>query len=681
MTGSAVRTVLVVDEPFPAQAAIKLQLDDPASTHNVKALVRSSPDGRSAIEVGIAGVNIVIQTVTLGGSASVKATAAHGLASGQPFTLEVRLIGSEVSAYLNGSETAAVTWDATDTFAAYRRWGWVSAVANARVLRAEVCTLEPNTRPRRDVLVAVAEGRVFEVNRTDDGEYTAAELPNTGFDPNADVSLTEFLQKIYGLDGQNVTVIDLAQAVATDRVQPLSPADASGYPWGIFTAAGKTRMTLGISHRGRWDVTGDPQDPQNVWQSYLGAPDYWATDDPDDQQGHAWAISTSLAGRIGQPVTCLVSATKATMIIGCTGQIWEFLGDFTTGLPDLNPLSLSNGIVGKDAAVLANDGRVVCLSSEGLLLIDVGSAPVPLSKPVLTNGIEISRASLDSYIIHLCRDAKRETVYVFLTPRDGSVGVHFAYVERVGQYRPGAGGFFPDTYPASVGPTCSCAWLGEVVLGTWDGRLMAFDELATSDDGDAINFKATCALLDEPDTAHDTELCGLAVTLGEMSNDVQFRVYGGINPEHAYLGSDRWLLLRATASRARTGRPFTHKVRAAAMTLEIWDSDVDSVINLERVEVLTRPCRGLTRRTKILPVTPPICTPPAAGSASAGASFASGPGFGGSPITTGTPGAPPGSASNTGSPLIVPGGSDVAGTGSGPTLENPGDGSDVVNNV
>jgi hypothetical protein len=120
---------------------------------------------------------------------------------------------------------------------------------------------------------------------------------------------------------------------------------------------------------------------------------------------------------------------------------------------------------------------------------------------------------------------------------DGATSsVHVAYAERVGRYVPGSPGFYPMTLPVRI--TCAAIVRGVLVLGTTDGRLVAFDTDATTDLGSAMTSKLTTArTLRRYRGRHDHPASMPCATTARNSPNF----YGAVSPESAYTGTRRLL--------------------------------------------------------------------------------------------------------------------------------------------
>jgi len=616
------RTAAIVGQELPAETAFTLQLAPYDLGHNVLVLIASSLDGRSAFEVGVIGANIVIRSVEFGDPATVTVhdTAAHSLAAGVPFSLEVRMVAGVIEARLNGATSAIVSYDnggaVTPLFVGFKHFGWVSNVNGAEVLRAQVCQLRPERVNRADVLIAVCGGDVFGVIDGDEPFLIKAQV----FNATGDVCLVPHEQKMYGFDGAHAKIID-PTLFSVENYIP----NAGALPGATGGVDGSCRITIACSYRGRlW--FNDLDNPQNLIATAVN--DVLDLDTGDNALGHAFGLTAAKIGLIGEPITALFPTTRNTLGIGCNASVWELIGAPETGTPELSQMLKGSGISGKDAVTVITDGLAICHTPNGAFLLPAAGAPTPLSGPVLTDGITIDRDVIDDYAVQVRRDPQRHTVHFFLTLREADgVGEHIAYEERVGGYDPARGGWQPDTMLERLGPTASTPepYLGQIIIGTRDGYLMRLNDDLNADDGEIVTVRTAVSLIDEPKILRETILSRF-VCLPGVGATVKYRVWGANTPEQAYgAASGRTLMQSDVFTNDRTA--VDRKSRMPALVVELW-SDVDAPFTIEAVDAVTTSGRILTRVFTTISLPTP-CEPSVYGvsSSSIFPSFSSGPGF------------------------------------------------------
>jgi len=646
LSGSSVSTVEVLGLTPTSPFAVVLQVLRPED--NVGATVPMSLDGQTRWESIVDSTNVTIyqrafgaaRTVVSTGASDIPpsgtATTAHGLSLTVPYESQTRVFDGVVEVWLNGVRKLRVTIPEDDYFVTsnsygrLRYYGFCSDTSGAVVQKATLATLEKKPLSfQTEALIAVCDGNVWLAR----DETSISKIASNQFVRSGPVSLEVQGQRVYGLDGVNVRVID----PTLPSVDPVGGTTAAtAFPGatevspGVFQT-GTTRMTIISAFLDRLAVAGDPQDPQNVYLSATGDPTNF--DLGADPPGQAFALSAAYPGRIGEPVTALQQSSKGVLVIGNPNQIWQLTGDpAVVAFPDVSPLSLNIGISGKNAMTLVSDGVLLAHSpSEGLLKIQsqVGgvSEPTSVSTPILTQSITFPASNRDDYLTQVIRDPARNNTHVFLTPKTSGSAVHFCYSERVGQFVPGAGGFFPDRFDDSIGPTASCLWRGKLILGTRYGALLKFGRtVESSDDGTVFTSQMPLTILDLEGTDNDTILHKAKITLALDSDPIDFRVYGGRSVEDVLTGSGRTLLSRATVN-PNDATTFCMG-RSPGLSLEVWNTTLGRTWALEAVEVWVSTGR-IMRRSAIKTRTPAAyCEPPAVVASDSGDS---GPGDGSTP--------------------------------------------------
>ncbi len=580
----------VVVYPSPVSGRFGVTLPFLTYLHEPAQMVLCSKDGKTAIEAAISGTNVVVRTVALGGSTSTVNTAAsdtpasapasvpHSLTAGVPSTLDVRLNDGRIevriddSLKINYAVPADLYFTVRNAYGNLRYTGFSSSVSGCKISKPQVYTLVPAEPGQQvEVLIAVCDGHVL---ITEDG-INFARIGTNSFNRAGQVSLTEFLTVVYGLDGTYRRKIDPVNLIVDNWAESL----------GIFPGsdgdAGISRNRFTTTFLGRVFVGGDPTDDRNASGSAVGDATDW--DDGSLDDGAAWAFGTGLPGKIGSPLTGLLQLTRGVMIIGCVDQVWRMQGDPAFGEPDLWPALTNSGISGHTAITMATGDVALFHGPPGLFMVGPAGDAVPLSGDTLTTFIQVSRSIISNYRIIVIRDPERYLTHVFVTPEDRSQGTHVCYDERTGGFEPGRGGFLPIQFPALVGPTAACVFRGKLVLGTWDGRLLTFSNSAKSDDGEAIESRVCVAAARGSRSDFDVEMVALRVVLDAASDDASLRVYGGRNAQEAAVGTGRDLLVTATLS-AFDGL-VTQSARAPALSIEIWNTTVDRRWVVEDIEI------------------------------------------------------------------------------------------------
>lgn len=595
------RDVVIASTEQPARAAVVLE--SVSSADAVVVVIFASPDGCTRYEAGIVGSNVVVQQViynaapvvlTNGSTGDVpgagSCSVAHGLTSGVPFKLAVYVYDSTIEVLIDGVQKLVHRVLETEysvvnvQVAGHLHFGFASSVAGAVIQSAKTYDLvdaEPGAAT--EVLFAVCDRNVWYSVDGVNIQSISGSGGGVGAFGDGIVELMESDGIVYGLGGGYARKIDPTTLQVTAWT-----ASAGTFPGSSGLGSGQTRMRLLGSLVSRLVLAGDKTDPQNAYLPKIGD----QTDfDVTDELGAAYALNTSYPGKVGQPITCITQISSQAMLIGCVSQTWIMAGDLAAGLPDLQVLNLTSGISGPRSAALADDGVAIAHSCDGLLVI-AGGVLSNLSAGVLSQGIQIPRASVSDYYIVVAREPSRHLSFVFVTPADGSAGLHFAYSERVGGFQKGEGGFFPIEFgDAALQPVSACMYRGKLLLGTLDGRIVQFDDSVTTDDGEAFDSLLSVAI-PMGGTAMDTILRRLAIVPSLASESFTWSVYGGRTPEEAFDGTSRKLLRSGTFASGAPMRPEVIPLRAPCMVMALSASG--SRLQLE--SVMADVASGATQR-------------------------------------------------------------------------------------
>jgi hypothetical protein len=551
------------------------------------------------------GGNVIIREVNFNVAGSALATGAHGQTTSVPFTIGVRVLPTKIDVVFNGSDTPALSYTlpVPNPLGNLTGFGFSSSTSGSVVTFLKQCQLQSVTQSRAEVLVGVAGGELW---ASVDG--TNAFLVQRGvMVSSGQVSMVEFGQKMYLVDGTNAKIYDPSDNSISDWT-----ATAGSLPG--FTVSGTTTATIIENHLGRLWLAGMPFDPQNLWASAVNNPLDWDTG--DQVAGSAFALTAAAAAKIGQPIKAILSTQSSRLIIGCTRSFWELTGDPISSV-SVNRLTEDFGVSGKDALTLAGEGLVIGHSMHGLVAIPLSSQPQLVSAGTLSAIIQIP--DTDSLLVQVLRDVTRHGCHIFLSnAASGNPATNIWYDELVGRfgsappsqlasmYGGTPGGYFPETYPDAVGPTASVAYLGKVVLGGRDGFLRVFDDSVYSDTGTAIATKAALGMVIDGDLDHDTLIESGVVYLSDNAGAVSMTMFGGGTPEEAYVGANRWQHWQKNTIGKVT--PFARRSRSTAQVLEMAQTSGTLTWAVEEVQITTTPCM-LTRRTRTVPPPPPVPCP------------------------------------------------------------------------
>ena len=597
-----------------ASGSLVVQILDPALPVGIR--IYGSPLLDTCYEVitdGGTGGNIIIRKITYGTAGSTLDTAAHGLLDLDTYVLDVRWVNGKISVYLNGSTTALVEYDAsadaiTGTFTTM---GFASEEDGARVARATLYTLTTTFAQLADVAWWVAGGILYASDSGPSGGRTIGAF----FDPAATVSgqQAEWRQTVTIVDGTHAVKFDAATMTAaakTIAAGTMPGQSALNTPPGQTTA----RFVLSYNDRG----AGLLQDQYAIFPAIGTDDDYDLT---VDTIGKAFVWPS----QVGEPLLGAFEATHTRLIMWGRRSTWALTGDPVIGA-DISRLSPTIGGSGPNSACMIREGTLFLHSDQGAMLIPPGGEPIPLSEGVLTD--IINGPTVDTHYVSVVQDTKSFGIWIFLTPIDGTAGTHLFYDQRTGRFSQDAGGFWPIKFgSADVQPTCAMRYLGDVVFGTLDGRMMTFDKTVKGEDGgDDFSSKLMMQMV-RPDEIGDyaVSLREIALIMGLDSDPTSLTLYGGETPERAFIDTSAWTLWQGTMSYTRNSFPVS--VAAPAMVLRLSCTGAAFALEACQVEYGLEPIFIQPKKPALSGV--PICAPPITTTPDAGETPGEGPGPGG----------------------------------------------------
>jgi hypothetical protein len=601
LTAAGIRECVVTTAPATSPAAVVIQCPSPAMLPAV--LVRCSPDGRSCFEVAITGGtggNVVARRVTFGSVGVALATVAHGLTTGVPFRMEVRVVGNILSVRFNDSTTDLLNYDMGSSLASLGWAGFASSTNGCSITLFQVCALTAVIEERTDVLWASAGGDLV---ASRDGT-SLSPVAQGVFSALDRVIGVEQDQKLYLFDGAVAKVFDPLTFALTAYVPSAGQLPGqSGVPGRCTTRAAEGHLGRVVMENGNdllFTAVNNPLD----CATGSGSP------------GGAFALAVATNGKLDGTVKALKSTDRLDLLIGTDRSIWRFSGDPALGAVELNKIA-DVGVTGPLSFVRVDPpdddspGFTVAHTTGGLGIVPDGGVFVPVSSLTLAQLVE--PADPDLLLISLVRLVQRHGIMIFLTQAQaglatGSTSLYYA--EKIGQYSRGAGGFFPTQLPDSVGPTAAWAFKGNVIMGGRNGYLFTLNDRVLVDDDGAANVPVVsrmplAPLIDEA-IDNDVGLCRTHLLLAATSDPVKLEIYGGQSPEQAYDGPNRRLLLSREVSAVR--QDVMTEVRAPALVLEIGNAVAGRKWRLEAAKVEYEPME-LTRHDRLpVPAEPPCVT-------------------------------------------------------------------------
>lgn len=568
-TGTA-KEAAMAGSDGPPNMILVLECADRA--HEIRVRLLASPDGKSGWELGLkAGdkTRVAIRKVTFGTEAAVSVEALHNVsADGVPFTLECSIQQTTLTARVvtTGGAAAAVSLDiAGDKYLAFKRWGVVSAVNNARVLSVTRCDLVAVTSTRKEVLVAVCGGRLY---ASLDGT-SLAEVPGRVSDADGLVSADQYGGKLYLVGGGLASVFD----PVTLTITPWSDAQHPIVKLPGATTGGTTTAVGVRFHRGR----------ALLWTDAGSAIYASAFDDPTDFDVGAVGAGAEKAfvDPVDDAIVAMMTMPNGNLFIGCRASLKMRMGDPLIGAVDTVDILRNVGISGPFAVTSVSESLSVCHTPQGVYVLPLEGLAQDLLRSVLNatvTGGGLNLENRDDYFVSIVRDSQRQQLDLFLTAKaTGGVSRGYVYEERTGGYQPGQASVFPHAYPAAGTPTCAILWQGKVVMGTRDGYLTTFDDAAATDhDGSAVTGTMPLELAADNAVSGDTIMAGFRAWTNAAPSTMTLTVWGGATAEAAYAASSRRQLYAGNFQAASAPLLFT--VRAPAVVAQLsgaglWELD------------------------------------------------------------------------------------------------------------
>jgi hypothetical protein len=545
------RTVWLVPNAQPSSSTIRAAISDRAD--GVFVVLFSSLDGGTCLEVGVSGANIVWRKRKFGVVDGSSTNTGHLISAGEPFYLNVRvengLVHADVSA--SGFPSQAITpFAVPSTLAGFSAWGLSSEIDDAVVTSLELSERIPVISEASDRLIVACGGDIWQ--STSDTAFVRTGIGS--FSSNAQPSFAEFDGLVYGVDGGRGIVVDAVNRTVFPwgrLIDPdAAPTDANTDDWdddvsGYFP--GSTTGSAGEHLKGTTDATVVCTFNRRIYVANGRTLAASAIDAPHDfLYGQNATISEDggafLDGGWRDPIVGMWVTPQNALVVGCTRSIWLITGDPIDGTWTKQPLSLSVGVSGINAAHVGVGLPIIVHTPEGVQQVGIDGTPIPLSAPVLTEEIQYAYDDRDTLFVTVVRDPQRYGLHLFITPRDGSVRRGFWYDERIGQYVAVQGGWFPDLLPSGMQPTCAAIWKGVVVFGCLDGFIRKFDPTKKTDDGAAIADILTSQLIDPYGIDSDTVVHSVEMELAAGTDFPAVRFYGGFTAEAAYGTDSRELL-------------------------------------------------------------------------------------------------------------------------------------------
>lgn len=452
-----------------------------------------------------------------------QAWAPDGAAPGQiakstPVRLVVTATGQDLFVYLNGVLVGSVPGILTYTAGTYAGFGaGNTGLASATVDLSAFSLAGVATTPGGGARVlAVSAGALSTGIAAGTWKLVSSNFNTTGI-----VRGQTAFGKVYLTDGDSAhySVYD----PGSQTILTWTPTVGS-LPVG--TADPSLAGTIMALYRGRVVLAGLSEDPQNWFMSAAGDPldwDYGAT----PSAVMAVAGNNSVAGLVGDRITCLAPANDDLMVIGGDHTIWIMRGDPADG-GRIDNVSNSTGIVGPDAFAFDPQSTLYFFGNGVLWRLTPDGQLTPLSRGRMDK--TFGALDLVLYNMRLLWDKVRHGLHIFITPITSGASTHYFWDARTDS-------FWPEAYPNAHGPTAVLAFDANaandqaLLLGGQDGYVRKIDAASKTDDGTTILSRVKFPPM-TPGSVHLNARLSRVITVLESSSDpVALRIFAAQSPE------------------------------------------------------------------------------------------------------------------------------------------------------
>lgn len=310
------------------------------------------------------------------------------------------------------------------------------------------------------------------------------------------------------------------------------PAPLNATPTGSpVLGLAQNAATMIVLYRGRLVMAGLASDPQNWFMSTAGDPLNWNYTPAVITQTMAVAGNNSVAGLMGDVITCLAPYNDDLMFMGGDHTLWAMRGDPAAG-GVIDNISYQTGIVGPDASTRDPEGTFYFFGAGTLWRVAAGSTtPEPLSRGVLDR--TFGAIDYATYQVRLLWDENNKGVHLYFTPASQPVTAptHYFWDRR-------AGGFWPDQYPTALGPTATWNYDADLpadramLLGGFDSYVRQIPSTQQKDDdGTTIHSYVRYAPKVYGGDTANARLSDLVPIMADSSDQVSLRVFASDSPE------------------------------------------------------------------------------------------------------------------------------------------------------
>ena len=332
----------------------------------------------------------------------------------------------------------------------------------------------------------------------------------------------------------DATTVNFNIKAGTTEVDPPHWYDWAVYGGSAVYGTMPAEATIGCNWNGRACLSGNAYYPHQWWMLEQGNPwnvNWVALDAQAPVIGN-----DANAGETGDILAALIPYKDDFLIHGCAGSLWYNVGDPASG-GSLLELSLTAGILGRDAFCWDKNDNLYILGTTGILRIPKGFGPPEnITEEMYPDFIKDLAFNSSLHKISMGYDPQRHGIKIYRTTlaSGGNTGWWFDLRKQ---------GLFPESVPTVAAPYCMFyynsvdpAYTG-LLSGCTDGFIRAEDDDAEDDDAgasdSAINSYVTFGPLKLGDEEQEGILDSITgITTGGStgsgltnSNDLTFRVW------------------------------------------------------------------------------------------------------------------------------------------------------------
>jgi len=508
---------------YTDQVRVRLYTDDAAANGWEVGVVPTAGTASNA--------DLTIRRVVAGVAEDpAQADIAHTLTAGRSYTLQITIEYGHIKAAIISQGVTGVELDydnsTAPTFRLNPRIAIMSEVDGAIVTLVQQQEVVYDSVELTENLIPFGGGSVYACTNNTNMEL----LVGSVFSANANVSAAELGGMLYAVDINtgDTKVIDLFERTAEDYnpVYPQAIGGEVGKP-GHSKARG-----VGV-YRGRlfWVLQ------RSVVFAALGDPDSLDVGLQVIDPGAAYAIGSGGSFRFGEDIIGWQVTTDNSLLLMLSNSVFVQLGDPVLGPPEQLPVTVDNGLSGRQAvATIDVTGRTAFHACDGLIVVANTGGGQNVSRNTLRGPINITRADRALYEPLVIRDGRLGQLWLHLTAKDTAKATsrHFVYDEDTGGYTPGGGGWFTQQFDEDHDPFYAVDWRGKIVRFCRDGYLRHIDPAEGQDDGIDRTATMPMQLIDAPGAVGDTVASWIKFQMARWSDRIKVTVYAGDTAEDVY---------------------------------------------------------------------------------------------------------------------------------------------------